>query len=338
MGHDLGARDHAGTSSTVEARVNGLCLSVDDGEPRDGRRRRRSRSATTRPRRSSRCRPTRSTSRACGDTTPSAAGERHARRRSPARSQAGRRSRRARAPGPAPSRSPTRTSGSAATAPAPPATAIAGATSATLRGGRRPTSAPRCASPSTATNSVGPTTATSERDRGRPGRVLGAGEHRAAHDHRDAARSGRSLTAGARRLERDAAAGLRLPWQRCDSGGAICVADLRRDRGELHPWSAPDPRASTMRVVVTATNGSGRFGDRAPRPPRRAVQAVRTPARAWSRCGTWTRRRARRWHDSVGGHDGTLHSVTLGAPASSGTAYGFNGQLGLRRPCPTQAT
>ena len=227
-----------------------------------------------------------------------------------------------RAPGPAPSRSPTRTSGSAATRPAPTCAAIAGRHAATYA----VTAADvgdtlRVAV--TATNSVGPTTATSNATAVVQGASLAPANTVAADDHRHAA--GRAdPDRRSRRLDGHPADHLR-----------VRVAALRQRRRDLR--ADPGATGSTLhrrrrrRRQHAARRGhrDQRGGQRhraRPRPPRRSRATQTQPGLValWHMDETSGTSMA----DAVGGHTGTLHSVALGQPgslapptASTGSSY-----------------
>ena len=99
---------------------------------------------------------------------------------------------------------------------------------------------------------------------------------------------------------------------------------MRADRGhgrELHRDAAADV-GKTLRVAVKATNGAGNAT--ATSAATAVVQATQTQpglVALWHMDETSGTTMA----DAVGGHTGTLHSVTLGQPGSVGKAFGFNG-------------
>jgi hypothetical protein len=109
-------------------------------------------------------------------------------------------------------------------------------------------------------------------------------------------------------------------WDRCSSAGATCKA-ISGATQATYALKNSDV-GSTVRFEVTATNSlgtgtatSGLSGVVQPRPVPTGVVAL--------------------WHmdepsgsamtDSVGGHTGTLHSVSPGQPGFLGSAYGFGG-------------
>ena len=109
-------------------------------------------------------------------------------------------------------------------------------------------------------------------------------------------------------------------WQRCDSGGAVCVP-ISGATATSYLIVAADV-GKTLRVAVKATNGSGNAT--ATSAATAVVQATQTQpglVALWHMDETSGTTMA----DAVGGHTGTLHSVALGQAGFAGTAYGFNG-------------
>jgi Concanavalin A-like lectin/glucanases superfamily len=112
-------------------------------------------------------------------------------------------------------------------------------------------------------------------------------------------------------------------WRRCDSSGANCSDIAAATTANYVPGVGPPTDVgSTLRVVVTATNSTG--SATATSAPTAVVQASGNPpglVALWhmdETSGTVA-------HDSIAGHDGILHSVQLGLAGFSGTAFGFNG-------------
>jgi hypothetical protein len=105
-------------------------------------------------------------------------------------------------------------------------------------------------------------------------------------------------------------------WFRCPSAQEKCrwIAGARRRR---YIASRRDVGA-TLRVTVTAKNAAG-FSRVSSRRTRVVVPA--TVVARWSMDETT----GSTMIDSVGTHDGTLHSVGLGLPGFRATSYGFNG-------------
>jgi PKD repeat protein len=112
-------------------------------------------------------------------------------------------------------------------------------------------------------------------------------------------------------------------WHRCDSSGANC-APIAAATSPTYVVVAADV-GNTLRVAVTATNSVGSATATSAATP--VVQASSTPAglvALWHMDET----SGTVMYDSVGSHNGTLYSVQLGLPGFSGTAYGFNGSSG----------
>ncbi len=108
-------------------------------------------------------------------------------------------------------------------------------------------------------------------------------------------------------------------WQRCDSAGATC-GPISTATGTTYTLATADV-GSTIRVVVTATNTAG--SSSATSDATAVVQAATvTPFVAlWHMDET----SGTVMYDSAGSHNGMLHSILLGLPGFSGTAYGLNG-------------
>jgi len=109
-------------------------------------------------------------------------------------------------------------------------------------------------------------------------------------------------------------------WQRCDSGGANCVA-IAGATGPTYLATSVDV-GRTLRVVVTATNSAGSAG---------ATSAATTVVQATSTqpglVALWhmDEGSGTLMYDSIGNHTGTLHSVQTGLPGFLGSGYGVNG-------------
>ena len=109
-------------------------------------------------------------------------------------------------------------------------------------------------------------------------------------------------------------------WQRCDSGGANCVA-IAGATGPTYLATSADV-GRTLRVVVTATNSAGSAG---------ATSAATTVVQATSTqpglVALWHMDEASGtlMYDSIGNHTGTLRSVQTGLPGFLGSGYGVNG-------------
>ena len=125
------------------------------------------------------------------------------------------------------------------------------------------------------------------------------------------------------------------------------VAALRRERRQLRaipgatgPTYTVDRAdvGSTLRVAVTATNAAGTATrDLGGHGASRRADATQPGSSLWHMDET----SGTVMHDAVGGHDGHPHSVAVGLPGFSGTAFGFTGsslRLGPvgKRPQPRQ--
>ena len=300
----------AGTSSTVRgARQRGARLHVDDGEPRHGRRpgdpdrQRHGRAGLHAAGRHDR-RPRRGRHDAVG------AGQRHAadrRRHAAGRADA---DGQPRAPGPAPSRSPTPTSGSAATA----AGASCGADRraprrATLRRDRRPTSAHTLRVAVTATNAVGPRRATSNATAVVQGASSRAGEHRRRPRSPARPQVGQVLTAGPGDWNGTAADRPTPTRGSAATAAAPICAPIAGATAPTYTLAAADVGKHDARRRHRHQRGRQRRPARPPRrPPCRRVQTQPGLVALWHMDET----SGTTMHDAVGGHTGTLHSVTLG--------------------------
>lgn len=134
------------------------------------------------------------------------------------------------------------------------------------------------------------------------------------------AQAGQTLTAAPGAWSGTQPIGYAYRWQRCSTSGAGC-STISGASGATYAVTSADV-GSTLRVAVTATNSAG--SSTATSNPTATVQATSTEAglvALWhmdERSGTTMK-------DSIRGHDGTLHSVQLGVPGFTGTAYGFTG-------------
>jgi hypothetical protein len=117
-------------------------------------------------------------------------------------------------------------------------------------------------------------------------------------------------------------------WQRCDSTGANC-APIAGATTTTYTLTAADV-GSTVEVTVTAGNMAGSAtassaptalvapGSAPPPPPPPPPSGVMALWHMDETSGTTM-------FDSVGTHNGTLHSTQIGLAGFTGTAYGFNG-------------
>jgi Concanavalin A-like lectin/glucanases superfamily/Ig domain of plant-specific actin-binding protein len=131
-----------------------------------------------------------------------------------------------------------------------------------------------------------------------------------------AARQGQTLTANPGTWSGTQPINYTFQWQDCDSNGAHCTAISGATAPTYRPTSTDVGR--TLRLTVTARNMEG--AATASSGPTAVVLSASAVA-LWHMDETT----GSTMFDSVGTHNGTLHSVQLGLPGFSGTAYGFNG-------------
>jgi concanavalin A-like lectin/glucanase superfamily protein len=116
-------------------------------------------------------------------------------------------------------------------------------------------------------------------------------------------------------------------WRRCDSTGAGC-GDIAGATSATYTVGGADV-GGTLRVVVTASNSAGSAN--ATSSATAIVQASSTQpglVALWhmdETTGTLMR-------DSIAGHHGTIFSAQLGVPGFAGTAYGFAGSAYVSVP------
>jgi hypothetical protein len=130
------------------------------------------------------------------------------------------------------------------------------------------------------------------------------------------AQEGKTLTASPGSWSGTAPIGYAYQWQRCDSGGQGC-SPISGATGSTYTAGSADV-GGTLEVTVTASNSVGAASaSSAPT----AVIVTASVVALWHMDETTGTTMV----DSIGGHNGSLHSVQLGLPGFSGTAYGFNG-------------
>ena len=171
----------------------------------------------------------------------------------------------------------------------------------------------------TASNGVGPSTATSNATAVVQGAST-APANTVAPTITGSAQAGQVLTAVPGTWTGTQPIAYAYAWRRCDSGGAIC-APISGATGSSYTVATADV-GSTLRVVVTASNAAG--SGTATSAATAQVTATQTQpglVALWHMDET----SGTSMFDAVGGHTGTLHSVSLGQPGALGTAYGFTG-------------
>lgn len=178
----------------------------------------------------------------------------------------------------------------------------------------------------TATNSVGPTNATSAATTA----VQGANTPPAiislpTISPPGTAQSGDTLSASPGVWSGTPPISFNNQWQRCNTTVPSCLA-ISGATGSSYTLTPVDV-GSTIRVVVTATNSA--------LPPPGGVSATSNPTAVVQAAPPTPASLVALWHmdetsgtvmsDSARTHTGTVHSVQLGLPGFSGTAFGFSG-------------
>lgn len=130
------------------------------------------------------------------------------------------------------------------------------------------------------------------------------------------ARKGQTLTASPGVWSGTQPINFAYQWQYCDSAGAHCTP-IGGATATTYVSTAADV-GNTLRVAVTAANVAGDFTVTS---ASTAVVVSASTVAVWHMDETT----GTTMHDSIGAHDGNLHSVQLGLPGFGGTAYGFNG-------------
>jgi hypothetical protein len=112
-------------------------------------------------------------------------------------------------------------------------------------------------------------------------------------------------------------------WQRCDSSGANC-SPIAGATATAYTLTAADV-GSTLEVTVSASNMAG--SATASSAPTAVVVSGSGPPPPPGLVALWhmDETSGTTMFDSVGSHNGTLHSTQIGLAGFTGTAYGFNG-------------
>jgi len=135
------------------------------------------------------------------------------------------------------------------------------------------------------------------------------------------AQEGQTLTAGSGTWSGTQPINYAYQWQRCESSGANC-APIAGATTTTYTLTAAEV-GSTVEVAVTASNTAG-SGTASSAPSAVVVPAPGPPpglVALWHMDET----SGSTMFDSVGSHNGSLHSTQTGLNGFSGTAYGFNG-------------
>ena len=134
------------------------------------------------------------------------------------------------------------------------------------------------------------------------------------------AREGQTLTAGAGSWSGTQPIDFAYQWQRCNSSGANCAA-IAGATTTTYTLTAADI-GSTLEVKVAASNtaGSATASSAAT-----ALVVPASPPPALVALWHMDETSGSTMFDSVGGHNGTLHSTQTGLAGFSRSAYGFNG-------------
>ena len=131
------------------------------------------------------------------------------------------------------------------------------------------------------------------------------------------AQDGQPLTAGPGSWSGTQPINYSYQWQRCGSTGANCTPIAGATTTTYTPGSTDV--GSSVEVTITASNmANSATASSAPTAPVRALPGVVALWHMDETSGTTM-------FDSVGSHNGVLHSTQIGLPGFAGSAYGFNG-------------
>jgi hypothetical protein len=135
------------------------------------------------------------------------------------------------------------------------------------------------------------------------------------------AQEGQALTAGPGTWSGTQPINYVYQWQRCGSTGANCNP-IAGATSTTYTLASTDV-GNTIEVTVTANNMAG--SGTANSAPTAVVVSASSPPPGLVALWHMDETSGTTMFDSVGTHNGTLHSTQIGLPGLTGTAYGFNG-------------
>jgi concanavalin A-like lectin/glucanase superfamily protein len=135
------------------------------------------------------------------------------------------------------------------------------------------------------------------------------------------AQVGQTLTATTGRWTGTTPIGYAYQWQRCSSSGGNCNA-IGGATATSYTLTSTDV-GSTIEFTIRASNTAGTAA--ATSAPTAVVVPVSTPPPGLVALWHMDETSGSTMFDSVGSHNGTLHSTQTGLAGFTGTAYGFNG-------------
>jgi hypothetical protein len=135
------------------------------------------------------------------------------------------------------------------------------------------------------------------------------------------AQEGQGLTAGPGTWSGTQPINYAYQWQRCDSAGANCspIAGATSTSYTLTSTDVGDK----IEVTVNASNMAG--SGTATSAPTAVVASASSPPPGLVALWHMDETSGTTMFDSVGTHNGTLHSTQIGLPGFTGTSFGFNG-------------
>jgi hypothetical protein len=135
------------------------------------------------------------------------------------------------------------------------------------------------------------------------------------------AQEGQGLTAGPGTWSGTQPINYAYQWQRCDSTGANCNP-IAGATSTTYTLTSTDV-GNTIEVTVTASNTAG--SGTASSAPTAVVVSASSPPPGLVALWHMDETSGTTMFDSVGSHNGTLHSTQVGLPGFTGTAFAFNG-------------